>query len=656
MNRTKSIKCYQDGVAFQNSGKLAEAERAYHKAIKSDKKFVEAYNNLGNVLLAQGQLRDAVVAFKKAQGLLPKHPMLQHNLGNALQLQGELKLAIDWYRRAIAGDPEFIGNFINLGNALRDLGQFGDAEEPYRQAIKLAPEMADNRNNLGSLLIDLDKPEEAIEQFLKAIEIDPEHIEAFNGLGNAFKAMDQPEKAIPAYLRAVEINPRHKDAFNGLGNAYTDVACTESAIEAYQRAIDIDPNHVEALNGLGNAYSEQGGLEEATAAYRKAIEIDPKHKDARLGLGKVLSDFGEIEKAITALREALVVDSDNGDTYRCLTKNKHFSEFDDDIRKMESLFYSPDSSADRQMHLAFGLGKAYEDLAEYEKSMDFILQATKLKRETLDYSISETERFFARIKQVFSAEYMSDISGAGDPDATPIFILGMPRSGTSLAEQILASHPQVYGAGELSDLSKLADSIPSPEPSMEYPESAACQSVVDLAELGGKYIAAIRRYSSNAIFITDKMPHNFRYIGLIKAILPNARIVNCIRDPMDNCLSIFKNYFASTHNYSYDLTELGEYYRLYLDLMDYWKITLPGQIYDLNYETLVADAEKQVRLLLDYCHLPWDDACLNFYSTRRKVRTASNAQVRRPIYKDSVALWKRYENQLEPLKRAIYSD
>lgn len=233
----------------------------------------------------------------------------------------------------------------------------------------------------------------------------------------------------------------------------------------------------------------------------------------------------------------------------------------------------------------------------------------------------------------------------------------MPRSGTSLVEQILASHPDVFGAGELTDLGlvTLLDKTPDGRDTpLIFPEMIPGIDARSFTKMGRQYVARIRKYSTDAIFITDKLPHNFMRIGLIKTILPNAKIIHCTRNPMDNCLSLFKNLFSSGQRFSYDLVELGQYFSMYLDLMNYWNETLPGYIYDLSYENLVESQQQQVSNLLEHCGLPWNDACLNFHKTRRKVSTASNAQVRRPIYKDSVKLWKRYEKQLQPLKEAIY--
>jgi len=518
MNNKKAIKCYDKGRVYQQQGKLSDAERAYKKAIKVNPNFVEAHNNLGNVLVDLEQLKEASIAYGKALKLCPNHPMLLNNLGNVLQLQGENEKAVSWLNKAIVHDP----------------------------------------------------------------------------------------------------------------------------------------NYADAHSNLGNALSGKGEIDEATASYRKAIEIDHRHKEAYHGLGMALSDLGEIDKAIASYRNAINVDPEYAEVYRSLSRNKKFSEYDDDIRSMESLYTAESIGDEQKMHLAFGLGKSYEDLGEYEKSMEFILKATRLKRTSCDYSTAEAEDSFSNIKSTFSPKFFSDRTGMGNPDQTPIFILGMPRSGTSLVEQILASHPDVFGAGELYDLINLTRTICTPNSSREFQECIYGLDSEAFEDLGKEYVTRIRDHSEDTKYITDKMPSNFLRIGFIKAILPNARIIHCTRDPMDNCLSLFKNYFSIGHYYSYDMTELGQYYNLYLNLMEYWKKTLPGFIYDLSYEQLVADQEHQIRQLLAYCHLPWDEACLDFHKTRRKVRTASNAQVRRPIYKDSVELWKRYEKQLQPLRTAIY--
>jgi len=687
MYNAKAVKCYEKGRVLHQQGKLSDAERAYKKAIKINKDFFEAHSNLGNVLVDRGRLREASDSYRKALRLLPDHPMLLNNLGNALQLRGDNEKAIGWFNKAIAQDPNYADAYCNLGNALRDMGSMEEAVDAYRNAIRIDPDMADPYSNLGCILTELDELDEAVKNFKTAIGIDSWHKEACNGLGNALLAQGEVDDAIASYYKAIDIDPGHKDAFKGLGDALTSKGNMVKAIAAYQKAIEIDPSNLDAYTGLGNAQRERGELEEAMASIDRVIEIDPGNVDALVGLGSVLhdqgetdkaiakfleaididpgyvnaytalasllSDQGEIDKAIARYREAIAIDPKFAGAYRSLAKNKKFTEHDDDVVAMESLYAAEDIVDDQKMSLAFGLGKAYEDLGEYDKSMKLIIEATRLKRASIDYSVIGEEDNFNKVKEIFSAEFFSHHQGIGHPDKTAIFILGMPRSGTSLTEQILASHADVHGAGELTYVGGLIKKISITDPSRKFPEIVIDLGEGEFEDLGKKYIARIRSHS-DARHITDKMPGNFFHIGFIKTILPNAKVIHCNRDPMDNALSIFKNYFGKGHYYSYDMTELGHYYRLYLDLMEYWRNTLPGFIYDLSYEKLVTDHENQIRKLLDFCNLPWDDACLDFHKTDRRIKTASNAQVRRPIYKDSVKLWKRYEKQLKPLEEAIY--
>jgi len=540
------------------------------------------------------------------------------------------------------------------GRVFQRKGKLPDAERAYKKAIKINPDLVEAHTNLGNVLLNRGRLKEAFNSHRKALKLVPGHPMLLNNLGNVLQMQGENEKAIDWFNKAITRDPNYADAHNNLGNALRGLGSFGEAVASYKCAILINPGLAGAYNNLGNILMELGELDDAVINFRKAIEIDPGHIEAHNGLGTALTDMGEIDKAIVSYRRAIEINPENANVYRALSNNKKFVDYDDDIRSMESLYSSESISDEQKMHLAFGLGKAYEDIGEYQKSMQFVLQATRLKRASIDYSISESEELFRIIKATFSLEFFSDRKGMGNPDATPIFILGMSRSGTSLVEQILASHPDVFGAGELDDLSCLVGETGAAGTQSKFPANCVDFDSEVLKKLGREYITGIRSRSKNTKFITDKMPHNFLYIGLIKAILPNARIIHCSRNPMDNCLSLFKHYFSEGHTYSYDMTELGQYYNLYLDLMEYWRNTLPGFIYDQSYERLVADQENQTRQLLDYCNLPWDDACLDFHKTRRKVGTASNAQVRRPIYKDSVNLWKRYEQQLEPLSTVIY--
>jgi tetratricopeptide (TPR) repeat protein len=583
-----------------------------------------------------------------------KNAVKNYQKGVVLHQKGQLSGAERAYKKAIKINKDYFEAQSNLGSVYVDQGRLKQASDIYRKALKLLPDHPMLLNNLGNTLQLQGENEKAIGWFNKAIIQEPNYAQAYCNLGNAQQGLGRFEEAIASYERAIAIDPDLADTYSNLGSVLMDLDAIDDAATNFNKAIEIDSRHKDAYTGLGNVLCAQGEPDKAIASYHKAIEIDSRYVNAYNGLGNALSDRGDIDQAIASYHKVIEINPEHTAAYKAISMLKQFSEGDDDIRSMESLYASEGISDKQKMQLAFGLGKAFEDLGKYEKGMEFIMQATRLQRASLDYSTSESQESFAKIKQVFSLDFFARHKSMGSPDQTPVFILGMPRSGTSLVEQILASHPDVFGAGELNDILYLTRKICPADSSSKYPACVLDLDAGAFEELGKQYIAGIRNHSAGTKHIIDKMPHNFLHIGFIRAILPNARIIHLIRDPMDNCLSVFKKGFISGHDYSYDMTELGQYYNLYLDLMEYWRNTLPGFLYDLSYEELVTDQEGQTRKLLDYCNLSWDDACLDFHKTRRIVKTVSKTQVRRPIYKDSVKLWKKYEKQLEPLAAAIY--
>ena len=576
--------------------------------------------------------------------------------GRKLHDLGKLSNAERAYRKAIKIDPDFVEAHNNLGTVLLDRGRLKEASNAFRKALKLLPDHPMLLNNVGNVLQLQGEHAAALNWFEKAIKKDPNNVEAYGNLGNVLRALDKPDEAVTAYKRALQINPESADIFYNLGVVLVELDEAEEAIHYFNQVLRINPGDINARLGLGNAYSAQGDLNTATAEYHQAIDLDPANVKAYKELGNTLSDHGEIEKSIAAHRKALEINPTYAEAYWALSKNRKFTEYDDDIKAMESLLNDKTVSVDDRTRLGFALGKAYEDLGDYDKSMAFVINATRLKRNSYDYSLAATRKQFAQIKAVFTPDFLASRADVGDPDPTPIFIVGMPRSGTSLVEQILASHPDVHGAGELKELGKVLESTRSKRGGKNdepIPRELPEMNPEAFADLGRQYLDRIRQLAPESRFITDKMPHNFLRIGFIRMILPNARIIHCTREPMDNCLSIFKTRLKNGHGYADDLTELGQYYRLYLDLMNYWNEILPGFVTEQSYEALVSDPQQQVSRLLLLCDLDWNDACLQFHETRRKVKTASNAQVRRPIYDNSVELWKRYEKQLQPLRVAL---
>ncbi len=539
---------------------------------------------------------------------------------------------------------------VQKGTRLHQAGQVQEAETIYRQVLATDPNHADANYLLGVLLYQAGNHAQAVDLISRAIATAPDQPMYHNNLGNMHQELGRLEEAVASYRKALVIKPDYAAAHSNLGNALQELGRLEEAVASYRKALVIKPDYAAAHSNLGTAHQELGRLEEAVASSRKALVIEPSYAEAHNNLGTAHMRMGRLEEAVAGYRKALVIKPDYAESYMHLAHIKEHFECDNEIKAMEEKYASPDISDEQRMYLAFGLGKAFEDLRQYEKAFDFFLAGNTIKRKTQSYSIEAQDLFFKKQKEVFDSSLFEKYRGAGCEDDSPIFVLGMPRSGSTLIEQILASHAQVYGAGEVTALPQIMFPFFNRFSSVALAEGIRECDAAEFERMGVEYIDAIKKHSKKARFTTDKALSNFQFIGMIRLILPNAKIIHCCRNPLDNCLSIFKSQFVrSGFEYAYDLIELGRYYNLYRDLMKYWHSVLPDFIYNIQYEEMVADQAEQTRLLLKHCGLEWEDACLEFYKTNRPVATASAVQVRRPIYKNSVQSWKRYEKQLAPL-------
>jgi len=641
------------GMLAHQLGKSEIAVELMRRAIASKPDYVEAYYNLGLVFLMLGRKEEAIEVYHRALALKPDYVEAYNNLGNALLGLGRAAEAAANYRRALELRPAYVEAHYNLGKALQSLGETEEAIASCRRAIELKPDYTEAHYNLGTLLQLLGKTEEAEAAFLRVLALRPDFAEAHNNLGFVLQARGKSPEAIACYQKALALKPNLADAHNNLGNALQASGRLEEALTSFRRALELQPNYAEAHNNLGILHNELGEPDNAIAHYRRALELQPDFAEAHYNLGFLLSQLGQMEEAVTSFRKALALKPDYVQAYRGLLTIVKPTEAGDLITAMETLYYAKGGITDEdRSNLGFVLGKAYEELKEFDKSFAFIMEANRLKRRSLHYDTGIEQQFFNRIKQTFSEHFFASRQDVGFRDTTPIFIVGMPRSGTTLVEQILASHPLVCGAGELTLLIDLADRICTGA-TAAFPECMADLAPDDLSKMGSDYVEKLREYSQEARYITDKLPHNFLRVGLIKTILPDAKVIHCLRNPMDTCFSIYKNDFAETHGYAYDMEELGRYYLLYRDIMAHWEKILPGFMYNLVYEEMVTDQRKQTESLLDFCTLPWNDACLNFHTSKRKVTTASLAQVRKPVYRDSMELWKRFEQYLDPLRKVL---
>jgi len=574
----------------------------------------------GQQLLGAGQTHQAGAVLRKVLKVDPRHAEAAHLLGILACQSNNLVAGIKYITQAISADPDQPAYYNNVGQAYKSSGQTKQAVESFRRAVEINPDYAEAQYNLAAAFHELEQLDAAAHHYRIALSLRPGDALAHYNLGIALKSSGQFEPALESFDKALALRSNYPGAIIAKGNTLKELGQIDGALGCFKNAISLQPDFVEAYLNLGNLEESLGRKKDALSCYIRAISIDPEYAEAR--------------HAMALARKHLDADEEN-------------------ITSMERLISSSDLNTEKRIHLAFGLGKAFDDLRQYDKAFDYFAIGNLEKRNSVTYSLDTDKIRYQNLKNLFTPAFFKQFETSGIDDPTPIFILGMPRSGTTLVEQILASHSDVHGAGELKHLHYIADRFQAESLALATTSGTEAVAFSDLTRLGNLYVQEIRRYSSDARFITDKMPDNFLNIGLIRLALPNAKIIHCRRNPMDTCLSIFKLHLPYWHDYAYDQTEIGQNYNLYRDLIAHWHRVLPGFIYDIQYEDVVSDQLEQTKRLLEYCGLEWNDACLDFHKSDRPVSTASSGQVRRPLYSDSVQAWKHYEAQLEPLRRVL---
>jgi tetratricopeptide (TPR) repeat protein len=407
--------------------------------------------------------------------------------------------------------------------------------------------------------------------------------------------------------------------------------------------------------GLANAMARAHRTEEAVGAYEEAIECRPEAAAGYLGLGNVLRTLGEHERSVAAYRDGIAKRPDAAEIYWSLSNLKTFQFSDDEVAAMQDLIVKEDLDQTDEVHLAFALGKAFEDAGDYEAAFAHYDHGNQLRRTQEHYDPVHTEDINRRIREVFTPEFVARRQRAGYDGVRPIFIVGLPRSGSTLLEQILSSHRLVEATHELPEGGRLVRQIDRHAMGRErYPEALLAAPDGLFAELGKWYEDETRRHRrTGEPYFIDKMPNNFPTIGLLALSMPRAIFIDARRDALDTCLSCYKQLFARGQSFTYDLEELGLYYLEYRRMMDHWEQVLPGRVLCVRYEDVVDDLEGQVRRILAHCELPWDDACLDFHNTKRPVRTASSEQVRQPLYRDSVGVASHYGDALDALRETL---
>ncbi len=646
----------KQGLAHFQSGRLAQAESMFNAVLSADPKNIDAMQLLGITLPQMGRPLEGEKLLRKAIRRNGKIARLHYNLGLVLEVQGKLKEAVMAFREAIKLEPKDEWPRVNLSVVYGKLNRLEEAIECCRRVLQINPNNVAALANLGQFLWRQGDSDGAKQVLQQALQQQPNMVQALANLGAVLFSERELEQAEELLRRAVALGGRDQEILGNLAGVLLakGEGGESEAIELCRDVVTANPNSPDAQFNLGRAleYTEQ--WDEAMTAYSRSLELHPGFTEAMIGLAQADMVMGRFDDARDLCFDVLQTQPKSLQAYSLLLNLEGPEWIQQNLDKIEELYREKGKSEGEKRKLAFALAKYSEMQGQYDKAFNHLEEGNRLRRTTFDYATDIDQTFFNAIKDVFSGEFFRQREDHGSSEKTPIFIIGMPRSGTTLTEQILASHSQVFGAGELTFVQQMLIERCKPSSIQQFPEITASMQRDGFESMALQYLDLIKARSGKSLRVTDKMPHNFVNLGVIRLMFPHAKVIHCRRNPIDNCLSIYKQDFTSLHKYAYDLEELGSYYLLYNDLMEHWRNTLPeGYMLDLVYEDMVADQEGMSRRLLEFCDLPWEDGCLEFHTTERAVKTASQAQVRRKIYSDSVKLWQRYEEQLQPMIRIL---
>jgi tetratricopeptide (TPR) repeat protein len=639
---------FDEAIDLINAGELGAAEFCCREALERHPGDVNMQALLGALLVKMDRHLEAEVALRQVVEAAPTFAKPAEDLGYLLVNSGRAADALPYLERATTLDPRLERAWFSLGRALALLGRGKEADAAFEKCFELSPErremaFAAEHQKEGRI-------EEAERIYRRVLRQNPSNVDALRLLAQIASNSGHADDAESMLKEAIRVAPDFQLAILDLGQLHKEQDCYAEAIACFERVISLEPSQVQAHFQRAATLARASFTPEAAAGYRRCLELRPRHAGATIGLGHTLKAIGDFDGAVAAYNACIRLTPDSGESYWSLANLKTYRFDDATIATMEGHATTENLSLKSRVNFLFALAKAYEDREDYDRAWDFYRRGNAMQRADVHYDPVQTEVMNDRLIEVFSAELIDSLRSLGDRDTAPIFILGLPRSGSTLLEQILASHPQVEGTAELPYIGRLATSLGRGGGSASYPEAMRELKGRNLAALGARYLGLARMHRrTGAPRFIDKMPNNFPNAGLIALMLPNARIIDARRHPLDACLSCYRQLFAKGQNFTYDLTEIGEYYLQYQRLMDHWAAVLPGRVLTVQYEDVVADFEAQARRLLDFCGLPWDDACLRFYESERPVRTPSAEQVRQPIYDRSVGHWKHYEQQLGEL-------
>jgi tetratricopeptide (TPR) repeat protein len=633
-------------AALLKAGRLVKLEERARALLTARPKTGFVWQLLAAALGGQG--KDALPALQAAVRCLPENPVAHLNLGNALGRHGRLEEAAASFGRALELQPEFAEAHNNIGDLQLELARFDEAAVSCRRAIEIRPEYAEAHVNLGKALLRLGDAGGSVESCRRAVEIRPDSAEAHNSLGNAFLYLARFDDAIAGFRRALAIKPDFAEAHANLANALRGIGRLDEAVAGYRRALLARPDFVSAYTELGTALRLQRRTAEAEAACGEALKIRPDSASTFAVLAELRADAGRFAEAEDLFTRALSIEPESVEALCGLVRVRRMTPADGGWLAAAQHLIDSRQTPHREMLLRFAIGKYCDDVQDYTQAFCNFRRANELARlRGPGHDRAQLTRMVDLIIRSHDRTWVDRQRTCANASTRPVFIVGMLRSGTTLAEQILASHPQVFGAGELMFWCEQLSA------EMERARAAGAREIRGddgLAGATADYLELLRRTSADAQHVVDKMPTNFLSLGLIHAALPRARIIHMRRNPVDTCLSIYFQHFEAANSYANELADLAHYYREYRRLMRHWHATLPAEaLMEVPYEGLTADLEGWTRRMLEFIEIPWDPRCLDFHQTARTVVTASKWQVRQAIDPRFVQRWRNYEEFVRPL-------
>ncbi len=641
------------GEAYRGLRRTAEAIACYRRALELKPDYVEACSNLGVALTDQGNLEEAIAWCRRALDLKPDYAMAHNNLGNAFSQQGKPDEAVASYRRAIELDPDcaeahsnlglafnelkqpdeavvccrralaikpdYVEAHNNLGNALKEQGKLDEAVACYRKALELKPDYAVSHCNLGLVLHEQGKLQEAAACCRRATDLKPDFTDAHFSLGNLFKDLEKLDEAAACYRRALELKPDYADVYSNLGNVLKDQGKLDEAVACYRRALELKPDHVGMLSNLGNALKDEGKLEEAAACCRRAIELDPGFAEAHGNLGGVLEELGDLKGAEDCFRTALRHNPQFAFAHSQLAQLLRGKLPQQELAAQRQMLEIPGLTDQQRLLLHFGLAQTLDARGEFSEAAGHLaranaLQLTQWRNRGLEYDPKEHELRISEMIAVCTPDFFQHVRGFGLESEVPIFVVGLPRSGTTLIEQILAGHSRVFGAGEMKLASRTMLALGAQ--GIEPTEGLRHLDRETARHLAAQYLESLRSLDFQALRIVDKMPDNYLLLGLLASLFPRTKLIHCRRDLRDVAVSCWLTHFREIR-WTNDQGHIASRFREYERIMEHWRKVLPAPVLEVDYEETVADLEGVARRLVGWCGLPWEPGCLEFHELKR---------------------------------------